>query len=612
MDSLQIEALKPEEKTSKKGNMEEKEQSEQRDTYFPQEPFGNAMRPISELSSNEGDTSVNLCEDEPQPVELPEPLVDVPQVSPALDAIGETAGAEVTASALEIENKESMMPKEPEPLSDMNDLLKREHVRLDRYLVPDNLKMSGKKVREEQKQELRDKVGAFNGMLHRIAGKKIRGGPFAVHIVVGDLKGFGDITAGAKLAAELSVFYQKYPEWKGVSVKLILQKISNLRGLGGSSEEIANIQRIAEGIIGGSGAELSEEDDEGGIPLISLGYPAHNVGGVDLMIQQYGYEQYGDDTRRIYGSGPGYGSLGTIVPPRPQIEQAVAMAEGATSSETGEISYVDILRGFCDSEDIREIHFAYYSIYKKDYKNFVNMMWQGERDILPNTAFVFAGLSLNELKPLADSSVSFVSMERKANMRIVGASLTREGSIEIVQLYPKTDKKSGSKGKKGSKKAPVAAESDQQGAEGADTLYMICFDGRLTQQEMMAMYYYSTGEVGATGDQSFIEAYTMRREKAGEAGEEEEAKEAEEAGARVESRAILYGIPEQQTKLYGQLLEIEDGQHRFTAEQPGFKRIEGNRKLDKMLDKKPLLMPVVMLINEMLWEKYPLELTPDD
>lgn len=46
---------------------------------------------------------------------------------------------------------------------------------------------------------------------------------------------------------------------------------------------------------------------------------------------------------------------------------------------------------------------------------------------MPNTAFVFAGLSLDDLKPLADSSVSLMSMERKANIRIIGASLTRKG-----------------------------------------------------------------------------------------------------------------------------------------------------------------------------------------
>lgn len=589
MDSFQ---LKSGEITSKKGNMEEEEPSEQRDTYFSQEPLDNTMRPISELSPMEEDTSVNPCGGEPQPVKLPEPLAAVPQASHALDAIGETAGARVTGSALKIEDEESTMPKETLP--DMNDLLERESVSLDRYLVPENLKMPGKKVREKQKQELRGKVAAFNDMLHRIAGKKIRGGPFAVHIVVGDLKGFGDITAGAKLAAELSLFYQKYPEWEGVSIKLILHKIRNLSGLERSTEEIANIQRIAEGIIGGSGAELSEADDEGGIPLIKLGYPAHNVGGVDLTIQQYGYAQYGDDRQRTYGSGPGYGSLGTIVPSGPQIEQAVAMAEGTTSLEAEE-SYMDILRGFCDSRDIGEIHFAYYSIYGEDYKKFVRMMSQREMGILPNTAFVFAGLSLYKLKSLADSSVSFMNMERKANIRIIGASLTRKGEIKIEQLYPRMGNKSEAKGKKGRKKAPVAAEADQQGAEGAVTLYMICFDGRLTQQEMMAMYYYSTGEVGATGDQSFIEAYTMRREKA------------KKVGAREESRAVLYGIPEQQTKLYGQLLEIGDEQHRFAAEQPGFQRIEGNENLDAMLDEKPLLMPVVMLINEMLWEKYPLK-----
>ncbi|MBD5468160.1 MAG: hypothetical protein HDR21_08445 [Lachnospiraceae bacterium] len=155
------------------------------------------------------------------------------------------------------------------------------------------------------------------------------------------------------------------------SVKLILHKIRNLKG---SNDELANIQIIAEGIIGGSGAKLSEADDEGGIPLIKLGYPPHNVGGVDLTIQQYGYAQYGDDRQRTYGSGSGYGSLGTIVPSGTQIEQAVAMAEGTASPKTGETSYVDILRGFCDSKDIGEIHFAYYSIYMKDYKKFVNMM----------------------------------------------------------------------------------------------------------------------------------------------------------------------------------------------------------------------------------------------
>ncbi|MBD5483038.1 MAG: hypothetical protein HDR15_11060 [Lachnospiraceae bacterium] len=591
MDSLRIEALRPKEKSSKKVNMGKREQSEQGDTYFPQESFGYVTGPIKGSSSRERDTSVNLHVDESQPVKLPEPLVAVPQGLHALDAIGEPAGAEMTALDLEIENRGSMEPKKP--LQDMNDLLERESVSLDSYLVPEKLKMPGKKVTKEQRQELLGKVAAFNDMLRRIAGNKIRVGPFAVHIVVGDLKGFGDITAGAKLVAELSMFYRKYPEWENVSVKLILHKIRNLSGLEKNNEEIANIQRIAEGIIGGSGAKLSEADDEEGIPLIKLGYPAHNVGGVDLIIQQYGYKQYGDDRRRVYGSGPGYGSLGTIVPPRLQIEQAVAMAEGTTSPKTGETSYVDTLREFCDSEGIGKIHFAYYSIYGEDYKKFIRMMSQREMGILPNTAFVFAGLSLDKLKPLADSLVSSMDTGREVEIRIIGASLARDGESDRIEWYSKTGKRPGSKGKKGSKKAPVAAESDQQGAEGSVTLYMICFDGRLTQPEMMAMYYYSTGEVGATGDQSFIEAYTMRREKA------------KKAGAREESRAVLYGIPEQQTKLYGQLLEIGDEQHRFVAEQPGFQRIEGNEKLDAMLDEKPLLMPVVMLINEMLLEKYP-------
>lgn len=603
MDSLRIPEQKPVEKTEERTGERKSVPPKWEDTFFPQEPFGYARQPAGGIPLAETVRPERYLEGAP-PVKRTEPEGGVSGDSHDAAEMKETPEMaetpEMTETAEITEPKLSAPASETgsagitiygEPLGNIGEYLEETtSVRLADYKVPADLKMPKKKPGAGQKAERAQKVTAFNAMLEKIEQNNVWSGPFIVHIVVGDLKGFGDITAGAKLAAELSAFYKKYKVWQGVSVKLILMKLDMLRGVKGKEAEAEKIRDITGSILTGSGAELLEGyRGDADLPVVSLGYPAHNVAKVDMIIQQYGYEQYGDGTEYpTYGSGPGYGSLGTILPSQVQIAKAVAIAEG--TAEGGEGPYMQVFRDFCGHAGIRKIHFSYYSIYGEHYKEFVRIMSKSEGGILPGTAFVFAGAAYDELKSLADSLATGMSLKSGSGVRIIGVTLTSEGIGRIETLYPRKGKESASK-KKGKKQASAAVESDRPEAEGL-AVYLVCMDGRLSQPEMMAMYYASTGEVGATGDQSFIEAYTMRREKI-------------RRGHSDESRTVLYGVPEQQTKLYGQLLEIKDRQHRFAVETQGVKRIEGDPSLDAMLDSKPLLMPVVMLINDILLKKYP-------
>ncbi len=567
---------KPIEKTEERTGERKSGLQKREDTFFPQEPFGYAGQPAGGIPQAETVRPERYLDDAP-PVKRTEPgggvsgdshdaaeMKEMPETT-------ETAGITGSKAAAPASETESVgITASGKPLREIGEYLEETtSVRLADYKVPADLKMPQKKAGAAQRAERAHKVTAFNAMLERIAQNKVWSGPFTVHIVVGDLKGFGDITAGAKLAAELSAFYKEHEAWRDASVKLILMKLNMLKGVKGKEAEAESIRGITRSILADSGAELLEEGSgDAELPVVSLGYPAHNVAQVDMIIQQYGYEQYGDGTEYpMYGSGPGYGSLGTLLPSEAQIAKAVAIAEGA--AEGGEGPYMKVFRDFCGYARIRKIHFSYYSIYKQHYKEFVRMMSKSEGGILPGTAFVFAGVPYDELKALADSLAASVNVKGGSEVRIIGVTLTSEGIGRTETLYPR-------KGK------------------GGPAVYLVCMDGRLSQLEMMAMYYASTGEVGATGDQSFIEAYTMRREKI-------------RRGHPDESRTVLYGVPEQQTKLYGQLLEIKDRQHRFALETQGVKRIEGDPSLDAMLDNKPLLMPVVMLINDILLKKFPME-----
>lgn len=160
---------------------------------------------------------------------------------------------ETFVPTMEIEHKEAFVF---ESLKSMKEVLKGESISLDSYLVPKDMLVSVNKVTKLQKESLMKSILAFNGMLCRIAEGDVRMGPFTVYIIVGNLKGFGDITAEAKLAAELSLFYQNHTDFRAVSVKLILIKIRN------------------------SGAELLETVHEDATPKVLLGYSAHNVMGV--------------------------------------------------------------------------------------------------------------------------------------------------------------------------------------------------------------------------------------------------------------------------------------------------------------------------------------------
>lgn len=610
---------KPIEKAEERAGERKSGPPKRKGTFFPQEPFGYAGQPAGGIPQAGTVRPERYLDDAPS-VKRTEPeggvsgdsrdaaeMKEMPEMAekPELTETEEITEPKLPAPASETES--DGITTYGEPLGNIGEYLEETtSVRLADYKVPADLEMPKKKVDAVQKKERARKAGAFNAMLEKIEQNNVWSGPFIVHIVVGDLKGFGDITAGAKLAAELSAFYKKYKVWQGVSVKLILMKLDMLRGVKGKEAEAEKIRDITGSILTGSGAELLEEyRGDADLPVVSLGYPAHNVAKVDMIIQQYGYEQYGDGAKYpTYGSGPGYGSLGTILPSQVQIAKAVAIAEGTAEGVEG--PYMQVFRDFCGHAGIRKIHFSYYSIYEEHYKEFVRMMSKREGGVLPGTAFVFAGKAYDELIPLADSLAAGMNLKSGSGVRIIGVTLTSKGIGMPEILYPRKGKKPVPKGKKGRKRGPATAEADRQEAEGTEAegqaaevleaagpaVYLVCMDGRLSQPEMMAMYYASTGEVGATGDQSFIEAYTMRREKI-------------RGGHPDETRAVLYGVPEQQTKLYGQLLEIKDQQHRFAVETQGVKRIEGDPSLDVMLDSKPLLIPVVMLINDVLLKKYP-------
>lgn len=446
---------------------------------------------------------------------------------------------------------------------EMKDIIKYEGYNVDDYKIPllhENI--NSKKGRQIQE---------FNHRITEIASMEPIPGPFTVCIKVGDLKGLGDISAGAKLAVELFNFYQKYKIWKNVKVQFFAVRDSS------EDKDNVRISSLIEGILSGSSVERINAD---GINAdVCIAYPAHNIDG-DFSIQQYGYKQFGAD--RDYGSGPGFGSLGIISPSDDVITHAINNADSPVRD-----SKLDWLK--TKTADYPQIHFAYFSIYQDRYKDFVKHL-----DIKSKTAIVFTRYE-GSLNSIADA----LNDNLKQNL-IYNEIVSNENDYKKLKPKKKNDKALQKLRENGIKMkyqidAYVYSEKDKEKQIianhdiGRESILLINFIDGVNNSDMLSLYYLSTGEVGATGDQSFVEAYTMRRQKT--------------KYNQNESSTVLYDVPEQQRPLYTQLLELQTGRYKAGLEPPGIKTICVNEKINKAFDKKKLLYPTVMLINEKLGKK---------
>lgn len=428
-------------------------------------------------------------------------------------------------------------------------LLELDGVSVDDYKAPD-------KIKGASKSGMPGKIENFNTMLDTMFQERIYSEPFIVRISVGDLKGFGDVTAGAKLAKELKDFYDRFKGWKKVTLQLYLQKVETLRD---DEDEggMGKLKAMVERIIGGARVQLVNFEETPLEPDVTVSYPAHNMRG-DVGVQQYGYQQLSSEYS--FGSGPGFGALGVLsIDPQLQ-DQAVALADDPADSVN-----LRIVEGLCRAYKVEQTHFAYFSIYKRS-KDFARSVC--EAGLTGPTAMVFAR-SAESIDSVAASLRNLVTVGRILKIEVVGES------FNIVQHAP-------------------------PGAVDLPLVLLINFSEGVQNVEMLSLYYQSTGTVGATGDQSFMEAYAMRRLR----GQHDE-KDTDILGEETEALRkpdILYDVAEQQRGLLKQINELEGGEYLATPS-PGLKPIHINDHLSEALDSKLLLYPMVTLINQALNNK---------
>ncbi|MFT3822772.1 MAG: DUF4157 domain-containing protein [Chitinophagaceae bacterium] len=405
---------------------------------------------------------------------------------------------------------------------------------------------------ESKKKGLGKKITAFNSTLKQIAEQPVYKKPFTVTINVGDLKGLGDITAGAKLAKELKEFYDQFNEWKKVTVELYLDKVENLSENSKNKDEITKIERMVRDLIGGAKVHLVNFDEKMKKHKRSatISYPAHNING-DVKVQQYGYNQL--ESEHGFGSGPGYGALGVLALDSEKQEQGIALAK-----DPGQSKNMRIVEGLSRLYKVRETHFAYFSIYAKPVKEFTKNVC--ENVLEENTAFVYAR-SAESMDAVADSI---------RDLKGVGQILkivVDKGKFDIDEHNMR-----------------------KKDVNGLPIVLLINFADGVQNVEMLALYYKSEGAVGATGDQSFMEAYAMRRRKN------------KDRGKMVAEPDIWYDVQEQQEGLYKELLELKSGEYK-EGSQKGLKPIDIDENINDALDQKLLLYPMIMLINGIINKK---------
>jgi hypothetical protein len=483
---------------------------------------------------------------------LPDPgeLVPVVEESRAEAGLGIHEAEEEKSPGVERASALSSL----EGMGTMADLLHALSADVHRYMAPTGPE-SYDRVKKDYARVKKD-VDRFNGILVDLAKTELWRGPFNVTVMVGDLKGFGDVTAGAKLARALKAFFGTIAEWRDVNVRLYLDKVANLQGPK-DKKELESTIRTAKGVLGGANVGLENVDElaplDKGIPSVSFAYPATNLANADFYVSQYGHDPFAPEESR-YGSGPGFGALGVLpVPP----EQRDAAVERGKKSEEGVLRTIDGLKG---EFGLDSIHFGYFSIYKDRPKQFA-------RNVVEHSPGTKIGVVLSRPQ---DEPGGIAASLAGMNCTVRTVSVARDGTRTNGAITPAQG---------GGKSPPVAKQ----------VCLIILADG-VEHPDMLALYYASDAPVGATGDQSFLEAYTMRGLK-------------NKAGYRKPGTVpdIEYDVSEQQKGLYSQMTELAANQYLPKKDAPlGLKPIDVDREVHEVMMQKDLLFPIVMLINSTL------------
>jgi hypothetical protein len=121
-------------------------------------------------------------------------------------------------------------------------------------------------------------------------------------------------------------------------------------------------------------------------------------------------------------------------------------------------------------------------------------------------------------------------------------------------------------------------------------ILLIEFPNGVTSQDMLSLYYGSNAPVGATGDQSFMEAYTMRSQR--------------DSSSTTSGTDIWYDVSIHQRQLSHQLTELEEKTVNPDGRgQPGLRSVRIHPNVVQAIRNKNLLYPITMLVDHSLLQK---------
>ncbi|MCX2729120.1 hypothetical protein OOZ19_02615 [Saccharopolyspora sp. NFXS83] len=486
-------------------------------------------------------------------------------------------------------------------ITTMGGLLAKLEMPISKYRIPDD---AHTKVADD-----RAKIDKFNERLDTLAAEAPFDGSFTVDVMAGDLPGSGDYMAGAKLARALAEFYSFIAEWKNVKVRLYVGRLDSTTA---TSAHKDSVRREVTDVLGKSGAELY--DGNGEKAEVTVGYPVSG-GHVDLTVAQYGFDQFGLPEFDQYGSGPGFGSLGVLPVPEPDRQAAITAANEANARGAEEqqppSTMMAALNDLKSKHGLAGFHFAYYSTFDHPVKPFVtnivdsinNRPESADSPENPNVGIAFS-------KPAKGLDSAAAAVRAKPGWQVVRYSISRnETTIETTPVNPPAPSDAQGGGKKTSKKAEkrakgktsrrtpttatpdVEAEASSAPADGRHVLVLVEFPAGVHPTEMLSLYHSSLSPAGATGDQSFMEAYQMM----------------------APNTEIRYDVEEHQRKLYRHIEELNayDEHRRLgTTGSVMTKAKEANKTVvsvpvdpERKLVQKNLLHPMLLLINEKLQQQ---------
>ncbi|WP_258348694.1 hypothetical protein [Saccharopolyspora gregorii] len=477
-----------------------------------------------------------------------------------------------------------------EGIDTMGALLDRFKMPISKYRIPDDARAA---VPEDE-----EKIAEFNKRLDQLAEKAPFNGSFTVAVETRDLPGSGDYMAAAKFARALAEFYSFIEEWKDVTVRLSVGRLD------GDAPETHkdSVRREVRGVLGESGASLYEGNGERAD--VTIGYPVGGGVDQDFTVAQYGFNQFGSPEFNEFGSGPGFGSLGVLPVPDRDRQDAITAAENAKKPREDGVPPTTVMAALNDLEvkhDLAGFHFAYYSTFDRPVKPFVTEIVDSI-DNRPESAGPIekpnVGIAVS--KPAKGLESAAAAVRAKPGWQVVHYSISRnESTIETKSVNPPARAGAQGGGKKVSNKerkrakskgAPATATTGGEAAASSaaagveHVLVLVEFPEGVRSNEMLSLYYSSLDPAGATGDQSFIEAYQMM----------------------APNTHIRYDVAEHQRKLARHIEEL-NAYDEGTGRSVMTKNKEAQRGVrsvpvdpGRKLVQKNLLHPMLLLINEKL------------